>query len=114
MAYTHTNSLTVSLWGGSSCRPVTNTASSLPDRISGCSSGKEALGIILLMRDAHLVPFPDVHPPGSFSTYDLSQCSSFYLFSLFMSGEAPAGMLLQAHLCCNALNGQKQLISGEW
>ena len=49
--------------GGSSCRPVTNTASSLPDRISGCSSDKEALGIILLMSDAHLVPFPDIYPP---------------------------------------------------
>lgn len=113
MAYTHTSGLTVSC-GGSSCRPVTNTASSLPDRISGCSSGKEALGIILLMSDAHLVPFPDVYPPGSFSTCDLSQCSSLYLFSLFMSGEAPARMLLQAYLCCNALNGQKQLISGDW
>ena len=62
MADAHTNGLTVS-YRGSGYRRFTNIASSLTDRISGCNSDKEeALGIILFMRDAHSIPFPDLHP----------------------------------------------------
>lgn len=98
-AYVYINDLTVS-YVRSRHRPFTNVAFPLTHRIPGCDSGyapeREALGILLLMTDAHSIPFPDLCPHGAFYTCYLSYPGSFYLRGLSISGEAPISPLAAA------------------